>query len=290
MQDLHIKVFQNTEEAAPFYVISTGIAIKKRGEITLKSGILNQFSGFSWILSGTLEFYEGPNRILAGPNYFHYNAYGESIWYRTVSDECTFRWLCFNGPLADAILHSYHYPKIQLSQHPYPAELFDRLESLSGNTPLEVRTRAAIVMEILARAGGTEYGIENRNVIKNAVYLIRHNLSNTDLGIEFLCERLKISPTTLTRIFREELQISPGRYLLNQRLLQGMSLLSGSDLDIGTISEKCGFRDPKTFSRFIRRSTGLSAREYRKQERLKQSETKKTIPVDPKTDHPFSGK
>ena len=62
---LHIKVFQNAEEAAPFYVISTGIALEKRGEITLKSGILNQFSGFSWILSGTLEFYEGPNRVLA---------------------------------------------------------------------------------------------------------------------------------------------------------------------------------------------------------------------------------
>lgn len=270
----YIKAFQNTEEAAPFYVISTGIVLTKKGEITLKSGILNQFSGFSWILSGTLEFYEGPNRILVGPNYFHYNSYGENIWYRTVSDECIFRWLCFTGPLADAILHSYHYPKFQLSQHPYPAELFERLESLSGSTPLEIRIRAAIVMEILARAGGTAYGIENRNVIENAVYLIRHNLSNTELGIEFLCERLKVSPTTLTRIFREELQISPGRYILDQRLLEGMSLLSGSNLDIGTISEKCGFRDPKTFSRFIRRSTGLSAREYRKQERLKQSEKK----------------
>lgn len=127
-------------------------------------------------------------------------------------------------------------------------------------------------MEILARAGGTEYGIENRKVIENAVSLVRHNLSNTELGIEFLCERLKVSPTTLTRIFREELQISPGRYILNQRLLEGMSLLSGSNLDIGTISGKCGFRDPKTFSRFIRRATGLSAREYRKQERIKQAE------------------
>lgn len=267
-QDFYTKAFLNTEIAAPFYIDSTGIAKRKRGEIFFKRGILNRFSGFSWILSGTLELCEGPDRIQAGPNSVFFNFYGEGIWSKVISEECTFRWICFSGPLADAVLHSYHYPKIQSSLHPYPAELFERLESLTGGSPLEIRTRAAIVMEILAQAAGVEEGMEDLKLIEAGLSLIQHNLSDPELGIHFLCERLNVSPTSLTRIFRESLKISPGRHILNERLLQGKALLSGTNLSIGTIAKKCGFRDPKTFSRFIRRSTGFSACAYRKSVRM----------------------
>ena len=42
-----------------------------------------------------------------------------------------------------------------------------------------------------------------------------------------------------------------------------MGLLAGSDQSIAEIAVKCGFRNTKTFSRFVRRGTGVSARDFR---------------------------
>jgi len=255
--------------SAPFYIYSTGVSCVKKGEVIKKSGILNQFSGFSWSLSGALEMYDGPKRILAGPNHVHFNFCGEDTWSKVISDECVYRWVSFAGPLADAVLLSYRYARHQVAQHPYPAQLFERLDSMMNNdSPLQTRIKTAIVLEILAYAAGVGYGVgENRRLIDNALALIEQHLSDSKLGVPMLCEQLKTSAATLNRAFQEHLQVSPGRHILNERLRHGMGLLAGTDLAIGAIAEKCGFNEAKTFSRFIRRATGCSARDFRKEQR-----------------------
>ena len=147
----------------------------------------------------------------------------------------------------------------------YPEKLFQKLDQLMSNdSPFHTRVKSAIALEILAHAGGDDcYANENLRLIDSALMLIRRNLSNPELGIAFLCERLDLSPATLNRLFQHQLDCSPGRLILDRRLQLGMGLLAGSDQSIAEIAEKCGFRNSKTFSRFIRRATGFSAREFR---------------------------
>ena len=56
---------------------------------------------------------------------------------------------------------------------------------------------------------------------------------------------------------------SPGRMILNKRLARAYSLLRGTDHPIARVAEECGFRDPKTFSRFIRRASGMGPQTFR---------------------------
>ena len=257
--------FVDAEIAVPFYVNGTGISQSMRGKIEQKRGVLNQSSGFLWVLSGTLEIYDGPRLITAGRNHVCFSLAGENLWHRVLSEECTFRWLTLSGPLAEAILLSYHYPRHQIAGRPYPEKLFQKLDQLMSNdSPFHTRVKSAIALEILAHAGGDDcYANENLRLIDSALMLIRRNLSNPELGIAFLCERLDLSPATLNRLFQHQLDCSPGRLILDRRLQLGMGLLAGSDQSIAEIAEKCGFRNSKTFSRFIRRATGFSAREFR---------------------------
>ncbi len=261
--------FVESEVPVPFYVNGTGISQSARGKIEQKRGILNQSSGFLWVLSGTLEIYDGPKLVTAEPGHVCFSLAGEDLWHRVLSEECTFRWLTLAGPLAEAVLLSYRYSRHQIAGNPYPEKLFRRLDALMNNdSPLYTRIKSAIALEILAYAAGDDWhASENLRTIDNALTLIRSNLSNPELGVAFLCELLNLSPATLNRLFQRQLDCSPGRLILDRRLQLGMGLLAGSDQSIAEIAGKCGFRNSKTFSRFIRRATGFNAREYRLRKR-----------------------
>ena len=255
--------------AIPFYVRGTGVSEIKKGKVEQVRGILNPFCGFSWILSGAMELYDGPRRVLAERNHVCFSLSGENLWHRAASDVCVFRWLTLGGPFAESILLSYRYSRHQIARHPYPEGLFRRLDSLMNNdSPFHTRVKIAVALEILAYAAGDDFSAnENLRIVDNALMLIRQNLSNLELGVDFLCEQLNTSPATLNRIFQSQLECSPGRLILDQRLRLGMGLLAGSDQSIAEIAGKCGFRNSKTFSRFIRRATGSSARDFRLRQR-----------------------
>lgn len=84
----------------------------------------------------------------------------------------------------------------------------------------------------------------------------------------------------LYALFHKHLGVSPHQYLLNYRLRLARIRLAGSDDNIKTISEECGFENLESFYRAFRRTSGMPPGEYRRAaaaERLKhcRSGTKK---------------
>ena len=67
--------------------------------------------------------------------------------------------------------------------------------------------------------------------------------------------------------FREETGVSFLRYLQNYRVMQACRLLATTDLSLAEISELVGYADVKFFASLVRRETGLSPTEFRKQAR-----------------------
>ena len=250
----------------PFYAHSTGVSVNKRGEAKFKGSLLNQFVEIRWILSGLCETIVANKKVVLGPNHVFYNLSGEERFLTCLSEECTSRWLCFDGPLADAVMFAYQYPRHQIVEV-YPEELFNELESImSDSSPLQIRRKSAIILEILAYMAGEDNTVHStEKLIRQILTLIRGNLGNPDLSIDFLCDAIGISRATLTRIFQAHTNLSPGRYILNLKHQKAIGLLEGSDLPIEEISRECGFHDPRTFSRFIKRTTGLGPMAYRKE-------------------------
>ena len=217
---------------APLFVESTGISMEKKGKISYISGHITQ-GGFNWIISGTLERSLGSRQILAGPGHFFFNVSGEEVFFRVVSERCVWRWVALSGPLSDAILLSYRYARHQIPDHPYPTELFAKLDELmSRSSPFHTRLKAALILEILAYAtgAGSELG-ESPKIIDRGLSLIKRELSNPDLCVDYLCQHLGISPATLTRIFR---QAEGSRIIMNAHRInrgEAIDMRGGKDSD-----------------------------------------------------------
>ncbi|NJM09192.1 helix-turn-helix domain-containing protein, partial [Candidatus Gracilibacteria bacterium] len=69
----------------------------------------------------------------------------------------------------------------------------------------------------------------------------------------------------LSRIFQQELGISPWEYLLRYRVKQARQLLRSTAAPITAIASQVGFEDSAYFSRVFRKHTGCSPRDYREQ-------------------------
>ena len=78
--------------------------------------------------------------------------------------------------------------------------------------------------------------------------------------------RAGVSEPYLYALFHKHLGVSPHQYLLNYRLRLARIRLAGSDDNIKTISEECGFENLESFYRAFRRTSGMPPGEYRRRQ------------------------
>ncbi len=247
----------------PFYAHNTGISVLREGQEQRSGGILNPFVRISWILSGHGEILVADRAVTAGAGFVSYALYGEERVIRCVSEECRIRFLCFDGPLAEAVLLSFRYPRSFVCGE-YPERLFEELDRIMcDDSPARIRRKSSLVWEVIASLAPEEETPNSAEIVPQCILLIRRNLADANFGLETLCDHFHISPATLSRLFRKHAQLSPGRYILNMKLARAVSLLTGTVLPIEEVARQCGFRDRPSFTRFIRRSHGCSPTEYR---------------------------
>lgn len=79
-----------------------------------------------------------------------------------------------------------------------------------------------------------------------------------------LAEAAKLSPSRLSHLFKTEMGLSPGKYLIRLRMQKASSLLATSRLSVKQIMAMAGYDNKSHFVRHFRRSFGRAPSEYRK--------------------------
>lgn len=86
-----------------------------------------------------------------------------------------------------------------------------------------------------------------------------------DLSVNQLACEAGISPEHLIRLFRRHQGVTPSQYLWNYRIKRGIELLQSTGLTIGEIAERTGFKTSYHFARAIKRQTGRTPTEVRRE-------------------------
>lgn len=105
-------------------------------------------------------------------------------------------------------------------------------------------------------------GLPVSDYVDRALSIIhRHygeNISQTEVA-----EKIGISSSYLSRIFKENLNIGFMEYLNNYRLEKAKALLEKGKLSNKAIAMLCGFQDDGYFSKVFKRYEGMTPKEYR---------------------------
>ena len=88
-----------------------------------------------------------------------------------------------------------------------------------------------------------------------------------NIKIEALAERVGLSTAALYSYFAKELHLTPGEYLMRQRIHIAKELLRKSDLNITSIAHRLGYSSSQYFATIFKKSTGVTPKQFRQGKR-----------------------
>ncbi|MEO1771597.1 AraC family transcriptional regulator [Candidatus Enterococcus ferrettii] len=87
-----------------------------------------------------------------------------------------------------------------------------------------------------------------------------------DIQISDIAHFIGVHPNYLSLRFKEEMGVTPKKYLTNLKTTKAKKLLMESDDPVSLIASSVGFTDALSFSKFFKKEIGYSPTEFRKEQ------------------------
>jgi len=104
----------------------------------------------------------------------------------------------------------------------------------------------------------------DEKLIREAVRIVVDDISDTNLNVGELANRLNISRVQLYKKTMTLVNKTPLEFIRDIRLEQGSQLLIKSQLSISEIAYKVGFSDRKNFTKYFKKKYGVTPSAYQK--------------------------
>lgn len=103
-----------------------------------------------------------------------------------------------------------------------------------------------------------------KKLVEEAGGYIRDHYMESALSVEALCQRLHISQSYFSTIFKQETGMSCVQYITDVRMEKAVELLRTTDDKTYLVAEQVGYDEPNYFSYVFKKKFGVSPSQYRK--------------------------
>lgn len=100
------------------------------------------------------------------------------------------------------------------------------------------------------------------SIIEKAINAIQQSFDDPALDNALISERVGVSPSHLTHLFKEQLGITIHKYLTYVRIEQAKKRILESDVSLTQIAEQSGFSSIHHFSRIFKSTVGMTASQF----------------------------
>lgn len=143
---------------------------------------------------------------------------------------------------------------IKLPWRRLAADVVQLLEAVwAGKAPL--RPVLEQPLEIVAR-GSSSYEAVGDPVVRRAMQMLVEGIANI-ASVEEWAARVGVSRRVMERKFQSSLGRSPHAMMLHERVERAKKLLTGSDLPVSSIAERCGFQSNERLTVNFRELVGV---------------------------------
>lgn len=140
-----------------------------------------------------------------------------------------------------------------------PYEEVSRLDNL----PELKNYLAGMISSIIDRVNCMNEKKTNKKIEQIKEY-IANNLQQPELSLSGIAREFFISPSHLSRLFKQETNQTLIEYITKLRIDKAVRLLRETDLKVYQIGEQVGINDPHYFSIIFKKNTGSSVNDFRK--------------------------
>ena len=169
-------------------------------------------------------------------------------------------------------MYMYHVLYDLLAQMYRAYGIQDRNEIGRGiNRILSCNTAAAmcgVLEEIMASLQGTpEPQTEDSSAIIRQVQKIVDAEYGEPLSLEYIAEKVYITPSYLSYIFKQMTGQNLIKYITDLRMYKARRMVADGNLKISQIARNCGYDNPSYFNKLFKNYFGVTPRQYREGER-----------------------
>ena len=104
---------------------------------------------------------------------------------------------------------------------------------------------------------------ENEDICKRVLEYIDSNYREPQLSLKLISDKMNISSSYLSRLFKEKYQISIPDYLTGKRIRDAKADLRNSSYGIQEIAERNGFLSDSAFIKIFKKIEGITPGVYR---------------------------
>jgi LacI family transcriptional regulator len=125
------------------------------------------------------------------------------------------------------------------------AQMLDRL--MKGKKLTQMHSVLPPVGVVLRQS--SEVFVATHPIARQAIDTITQNAFDVHFSIHSLPQKMKLSKSSIYRVFHDEVRTSPQDFLIRIRLARAQEILSASDEKVEVVSKLCGYSNCRTFQR-----------------------------------------
>ena len=234
---------------------------------------------FEYVISGKgyIEYDEKRVSVEAGDMYF-LNKLQRHIYYSDSADPYVKIFIVISGALVDKLVEAYNIKESVIVKKINIQPTILKIHDLLTKPTIDYNQISIEILKLLSREELINicYKLYNDSLTNedntklSLAELIKAHLDNNIAGkinLEHLSRELHISKSHIERVFKDSYGISPLKYFINRKVDYACAMLINTKYSVSKISEQLSFCDDKYFSKCIKRNTGLTPLQYRKQNR-----------------------
>ncbi len=190
-------------------------------------------------------------------------------------------WLEFDGLRVSEFVESAGLDLSQAVYRPQSPADGQRLRDImlymaehSEASPLHLTGLLFLFLDLLIRTSSARRALRGVQLkdfyIQEAINYMEHNYQR-ELSVEELADVCKLNRSYFSKLFKDSMGCPPQEFLIRLRLSKAADLMKGTRLSIGDIAARCGYPNQLHFSRAFKKRYGVSPREWRLENQIRQS-------------------
>lgn len=134
---------------------------------------------------------------------------------------------------------------------------------------LALRVAQSMVLFLRRPAGQSQFSVQlsyatsgHQSIQQVITHIAEH--PDADLSVENLAEIANMSPRNFTRVFANEVGLTPGKFVELSRIEAARNQLEQSNVPVAEVARRCGYNTPDGMRASFHRNLGVGPGEYRR--------------------------